>query len=220
MKLRNLVAIGMGLFVCGIFCIAFPREALCAESTSLGIGFVDLDQLLEKYTEYQQVNKDFDKYQQMGRRKILARRFLTWDEWKQLDQYEERDAKGEKFKDEEKKEWGQLLKLSEDREAKLRELQGVRDATDQQKKDRQDLESLEKGNSSKIQELGKELAREGNEKFSKLLNDLRRKVTDAISETAEAKGLKVVVDKKYLFWANKSLDITEDVVKKLNTSRP
>lgn len=218
MKAINVVTIGMGLFVFGIFCVAFPREARCAEGNSLGIGFVDLDQLLEKYTTYQQVNKDFDKYQQMGRQKILARRFLTWDEWKQLDQYEDRDAKGEKFKDEEKKEWGQLLKLSEDREATLRGLQGVRDATDQQKKERQDLESLEKGNSSKIQELGKELAREGNEKFSKLLNDLRRKVTDAISETAEAKGLKVVVDKKYLFWANKSLDITEDVVKKLNAS--
>lgn len=202
-------------FLAGLVLCA-PPPGFTADAPS-GIGYVDLDELLQKYEEYQKVDKEFDSYQQSGKERINARRYLTWDEWGQLDQLEGKEGKGEKLKDDEKKELERLRKLSEQRDTRLRDLQGLRDPNEDQKKERQDLESLEKGNISRIQEFGKSLARDGNEKFSKLLNDLQQKVKKAIADIAEAKGLSVVFDRKMLLWVKGNLEITQDVVKKLNS---
>ncbi|PIU63360.1 MAG: hypothetical protein COS85_16200 [Armatimonadetes bacterium CG07_land_8_20_14_0_80_59_28] len=210
-----------GVLLAVLAAFTFPIVDLTATPStsadgSLTVGYVDLDALLEGYEKYQKVNKDFKAYQATGKQKILARRFLTWDEWKQLDSLEERIDKGEKLKDPDAKEYARLKNLSEGQETRLKELQGIREPSDDQKRERQELESLEKSNSSRLQQLGQDLARKGNETFSKLLAELQDNVRKAIAETAQAKSLKLVLDKKRLLWADATIEITEDILKLLN----
>ena len=208
----------IGKLLAGMFLGTCVAAAPAISQGSIPMGYVDLDALLEGYQKYQKANKEFEEYQNMGRQRILARRFLTWDEWKQLDLLEERVEKGEKLKEAEQNELARLGKLSEERETRLKELQGIREPTDDQKRERQELESLEKGNSSRLQQLGQDLARKGNEKFSKVLNELQDNVRKAIAEVAKNKSLKFVIDKKKLLWADPALEITNDILKILNAS--
>jgi len=178
------------------------------------VGVVDEDALADKYVAYKKALEDIDKRAKDIDRQLEARELLSPDEGKRFDDLILKSPRA--AADE-----GQLQTLvttGADRRAQYLALIGQNNRTaDQEAKIKQFLE-YSKSNDSPLKVLSDKL-------FGKIRDEqdaAEKKFTDqanaVIGEVAKKKGLKLVVRKRALVWNDDSVDITNDVIDRLNKS--
>lgn len=177
-------------------------------------GIVDEDRLQQQYKQFQEDLKALQAFQADLRQKIKERVLLTEDEWQELDTLE---SKAEKDLDAKQKErLAALRKMSGDRDKELTELQGIAEPNDAQKKRRQELENIGRTIRRKWENYVRVADKSATDRKNELQDKLSQTVRDAVVQIATQRGLNLVIEKKRTIWSEKALDITEEVIKKLN----
>ena len=177
-----------------------------------GIGVVDEDVLADKYVSYKKALEDIDKKAKDIDRQLEARELLSTDEGKQFDDLILKSTRSAA-------EEGQLQKLvttGSGRRAEYLALIAKSPRTaDDDAKIKKNLE-YSKGNDTVLRGLSDKLfgkIREEQEAAEKKFTDA---ANSAIGEVAKKRGLKLVARKRALVWNDESVDITNEVLERLN----
>lgn len=177
-------------------------------------GVIDQEVLQSRYKQYQVENAEFQRFVAQRKAALQVRQLLTEEEWKELDELEAKSPTELSAK--EKKRLEELRKLSTQRGQELRKLWAVPNPSDEQKKRRQELENILRANRRRLDALRAALTKEITEKQKALEEKLRQQVRDVVIQVAAKYQLNIVFEKKAAIWVDNALDITEEVLKKLN----
>ncbi|HET6455269.1 MAG TPA: OmpH family outer membrane protein [Armatimonadota bacterium] len=185
------------------------------QQVGLIFGTADADSLFKDYTKRQQLYSDLDalKARLEGELELRnANRLLTDDEFKQLVDLQ---AKAQKT-DAEQKKIDELLGTSKQRDQDLQALQQKSNATDAEKTQRAELENRLKAVQTALQDNKTKFEEELNKQLIEANQQVTQDIEAAVTAVAKEKGLTVVFNKSLQFILYSSVDITPDVLKKLN----
>jgi Skp family chaperone for outer membrane proteins len=205
----------MAVAVGGLLTVGGPAGA--QGTTGPKIGKVDMERVWQGYTLYKKLSESYDKLRNdlEGQYAERRRRFplLLADEW---DRYLALRAKGEKINADERAEMGRLERLSNDRDAELGKLQNMADnaMTAEQRQRRQLLIRWQTEAQNAVAQLEKNLKVTLANKDSEMSALLKRNIETASADLAKEKDLLVIVNSEAVLFGG--LDVTDDLVKKLN----
>jgi outer membrane protein len=190
------------------------------------VGVLDMDRLFNEYQEYQKANQEYQKYREklilQARDRLNLRRqhvMLTRDEWEEL---ENLLLKGNTLTDAEKKRFQDLQSITPKLAEELNKLQGKEKLTEAEQARKKELTEKQGAGMRELDERSSESERTIAEKLRERDNEvspvLRKKIDDMIARIAQENKLDVVLAKESVLYGG--LDITEQVVKKLNEDNP
>lgn len=178
------------------------------------IGYVDVNTLLQNFEEYKQQNEGYKEFVRTRLIRRNQRVYLADGEWKELDELQAKDAA--KLTGQEKARIEELAGLSQTRDRELTDLRGLREPTPEQEKRRKELTERVKQNAKRIDELNAQFEKEVAEKEKALLDDLKERIRAAVERVSKEKGLVLVLEKALILYGIEALDITQDVLARLN----
>lgn len=185
------------------------------------IGWVDLDRLLKGMEEYKRQSELFDQMLQLRDQalKQLGQHFLflkeaEWNEAIQLLLKEKPTSKDKERVEE-------LRKISQQREARWRELGGKQQPTPEESKELQQLGSFYTSNRQRMEELRRGWIEELQRHEQEVISKLQGKIFEMVRELAQQKGFDVVLaytgnQPPSVVYVRAELDLTDTVTEALN----
>lgn len=174
---------------------------------------VDIEHLEQSYEAFKVENANFQRFQEERARQVAVRELLTSIEWDELGELEK---KGKNIKSDEEKRLKDLLALTEARNKAIRELRSKPDMTDKDKEELKRLLEIPRANQYRLADLGEKLSAEVNGERGRLRDKLQKHVMDVYEKMSKDRGFSVVFDKGQVQWAAPAVDITKDVLDRLN----
>lgn len=185
-----------------------------AQAQAPTFGVVDEDKLADGYKTYKAAVEAVDKREQDLIAKLRAREFLTAEQGKIFDT----TVVKEKPTEPEKKSLEDVVKIGLDKSADYITLNGKENRTDVDKARLKALSDLSTQNATAIRQLPPTLAemiRQQQNSVDKLYTDNANSV---IKQVATDKKLTVIFRSQSLAWWASAVDVTEDVLKRLNAN--
>ena len=199
----------------GLSCaVAFVPAAPVAHAQALPatVGVVDEDKLADSYKAYQTAIADVDKRAQGLDAKIPAREYLNETEGKAFDSVIVLPAPSPA----QQTQLDGLVKTGNDRKAEFLGLIGKSNRTPADNTRLKELQDMATKNGPDLQRLSQNLL----EAIRKQQDDVDKSYTDkansVVQQVAIEKKLVAVLRKKALVWSADNIDITQDVLKRLN----
>lgn len=208
MKLRKLQGKIMGMGVLGLLACS----SYVAQAQAITIGVVDEDKLGEGYTKYINAMKDINQRAQTLDKQLEARSLLTEVEGKRFDALIAKETRTAA----EEAELQNLVKSGSERRAEFMKLNGQSKRTDAENARVKALLADAQRNAPALQKISDDLfnrIRKQEDQTSKEYTDQANKVIEAV---AKEKNLTLVMRKRALIWNADSIDITKEVLDRLN----
>ncbi|MCS6860907.1 MAG: OmpH family outer membrane protein [Abditibacteriales bacterium] len=191
-----------------------PAQGQETKPTPPSVAVVDNEKIEQNYKLFQAKRDELQKLADDRRRELEARAFLDEDEWRKL---EELMAK-KNPSNADKKEMEKIISAGLARKDEWQELIGKVNLDEKQSKRRSELERIQKLNKSKVDDKYEVYSKEIDELQKSTLDDLFNKVKESIGYVARQRGYSVVVLKQSVIWSADAVDITEEVLKQLNSN--
>lgn len=189
-----------------------PRAAQAQAAATLAIGVVDEDKLADGYKKYKDAVSAIDKRAQGLDAQIPAREFLSDEEGKNFDNLivlpnptAEQNTRLQA-----------LIKTGMDKRAGFMSLVGKATRSDKENTDMKGLQDQMTKNGPALRAVSDALLaaiRQQQDDTDKLYTD---RANSVVAQVAAEKKLVLIVRKKALVWSTDTIDITEDVLKRLN----
>ena len=183
-----------------------------AQALPASVGVVDEEKLADGYKLYQTAIGDLDKRAQGLDAKIPAREYLNDTEGKAFDSIIVLD----KLSPAQQTQLDGLVKTGNDRKAEFLGLIGNASRTPANNTRLKELQDMASKNGPDLQRLSQNLL----EAIRKQQDDVDKSYTDkansVVIQVANEKKLSAVIRKKALVWSADNIDITEEVLKRLN----
>ena len=207
------IALGaiLGLSLLGSSDIMARAEAAPAPAAS-NIAVVDEDKLLNAYKAYRDALDVLDKKKQDLKTQLMAREFLSTEEATPFDAI---FTKATRTPAEE----AQIKTLVDSGTAKRAEYSGLiakATRTDVENARIKTLEELAKGNAPKMDSIVTDLNKTVDAEQQATDKKFTDKATDVISQVANDKKILMVVHPLAVIWYSPTIDITDEVIKRLN----
>lgn len=197
-----------GAMLSGLMLASAPQA--WAQAPSLGI--IDEDKLAQGYTRYRQALLSLDEQAQAMDARLVAREFLEGEPGKRFDALilKEKRSKAEDT------EMDNLVKSGQGKRAEQLGLIGKvdRSAADNQKLE--NLNGLSQINASRMQTLSDKLFEIYKARQNKVDDENTNKANSVIQQVAGDRKLALVWRKRAVIWNASALDITDEVLKRLN----
>ena len=190
-----------------------PVRGQDAKPTPPSVAVVDNEKVEKDYKLFQTKRDELQKFADDRKRELEARAFLEEDEWKQLEELQVKQNPSEA----DKKNIEKIISAGIAKKDEWEKLIPKTKLSDQETKRRTELERIQKLNKSKIEDKYEVYSKEIDELQKKTLDDLFNKVKDSIGSVARQRGYSVVVLKQSVIWSADVVDITDDVLKQLNS---
>lgn len=202
----GMLALGLGL------ALGMVKTVRAADAPPLAVGVIDEDKLGTKYGAFQDALKEIDKRAQALEAQLDARRRLDEKDGKRFDEL----IVKVKLSADEQKEMDEFVRKASDRKNEYLALVSkvVKADTDNLRiKALQEVEQTNQVTVSRLEDsLLDQLKKNQEETFDKYMTI----ANDVIKQVAEAKKLQLVLRKRALIWSADALDITDEVLAKLN----
>lgn len=212
LKKKNIRHICWKVLLSALFITIGASTIQSAHAADVKLGVLDEAKLSDEYTAFQEAMKAVDQRAQNLDEQLKARDLLDEKEGGRFDTLIIKLDLSE----EEQKELDELLKSGNGRLNELQSLSGKASRTDDDNARVEELRNILKTNAGSTQKLQDELLKglldqkhETEEKYIKQANN-------TVAEIAKQKKLDLVLSKGAVVWNAPSVDITEDVLKKLN----
>ena len=183
-----------------------------AQALPSSVGVVDEEKLADGYKLYQTAIGDLDKRAQGLDAKIPAREYLDAGEGKAFDSIIVLD----KLSPAQQTQLDGLVKTGTDRKAEFLGLIGKANRTPADDARLKELQDMASKNGPDLQRLSQNLL----DAIRKQQDDVDKSYTDkansVVIQVATEKKLNAVIRKKALVWSADNIDITEEVLKRLN----
>lgn len=183
-----------------------------AHAQTINMGVVDEDKLADSYKKYKDAVDALDRRAQSLDDQIPSREFFNETEGKRFDLLilkADRNAA-------ENTELSNLVKTGLDRRAKYTVLNGTETRTAADKKQLEELQGMVAKNSQLVRRISEDLLAA----IRKQQEDTDKKFTDnansVVAQVAGEKKLLLVVRKRAVVWSAELIDITDEVLKRLN----
>ncbi len=215
MKMNSKTMMSLAFLACALAALQLTAHMLSAAAGKSGeLVVVDLQELQKSYKQFNDDLGKFDLYQRARAQRFDARRFLKPEEWDEIDALEAKDLG--KLKPEEKKRLEDLRGTTERRLQAIRELGAKTMPDDKDKEELKRLSDLQRTNQVRLEELNARLMDEIEKERGRLTEGLQKVVKKSYADLAKERGFRLVLDKAQVQFADDSIDITQDVLKKLN----
>ena len=189
-----------------------PAAPIAHAQPAPTVGIVDEDKLADGFKAYQTAIAEVDKRAQGLDAKIPAREYLNEGEGKVFDGLVVLPA----LSPAQQTQLDGFVKTGNDRKAEFLGLIGNANRTPANNARLKELQDIATKNSPELQRLSQNLL----EAIRKQQDDVDKSYTDkaqsVVIQVAAEKKLLVVIRKKAVVWSADSVDITEDVLKRLN----
>ena len=189
-----------------------PAARVAHAQPASTVGVVDEEKLADGYKQYQTAIGDLDKRAQGLDSKIPAREYLNETEGKAFDSI----IVLSKLSPAQQTQLDGLVKTGTDRKAEFLGLIGKANRTPADDARLKELQDMASKNGPGLQTLSQNLL----EAIRKQQDDLDKSYTDkansVVIQVATEKNLNAVIRKKALVWSKDSIDITDEVLKRLN----
>lgn len=190
-----------------------PAQGQDGKPAPPSVAVVDNEKVERDYKLFQMKRDELQKLADDRKRELEARAFLNEGEWKKLDELLAKKNPS----DADKKEIEKIISAGIAKRDEWQQLIAGTKLTDEQTKRRDELEKIQKLNKSKIEDKYEVYSKEIDELQKATLDDLFNKVKDSIGNVARQRGYSVVVLKQSVIWSADTVDITDDVLKQLNS---
>ena len=206
-----------GLVTALLACLAVSNLAAIAPAhaqpnANVSFGVVDEDKLADGYKTYKAAVDAVDQREQDLIAKLRSREFLTAEQGKTFDTI----VIVEKQTEAQKKQLADIVKIGLDNSAEYLSLNGKANRTEADNARLKTLTDMSTQNANAIRQLPNALA----EIIRQQQNDVDKKYTDAangvIQQVANDKKLQVIFRSQSLAWWSTTVDITDEVLKRLN----
>lgn len=207
-----LALVGTGSALTFAFSPFAPAARAQAGGLPSTVGVIDEDKLADGYKEYQNAVGALDKRAQDLDSKIPAREYLSDSEGVQFDTVIVLPT----LASAQTSQLNALVKVGTDRKAEYIGLIGKADRTPADNKRLQELQAMSAKNGPNLQKLSQNLLeaiRAEQDKTDKFYTD---KANSVVITIAGEKKLVAVLRKKALVWSADNIDITNDVLTRLN----
>ena len=208
-RLRALPLLATFGLSCAVALVPTPRAA---HAQTMTVGVVDEDKLADGFKAYQTAISDVDKRAQGLDAKIPAREYLNDSEGKAFDSIIVLPA----LAPSQQTQLDGLVKTGNDRKTEFLGLIGNASRTPADNTRLKELQDMATKNGPDLQRLSQNLL----EAIRKQQDDVDKSYTDkansVVQQVAMEKKLLAVLRKKALVWSADSIDITQDVLKRLN----
>lgn len=205
-RLSGLLLVSLFAFNC------WNVQSARAADDSVKIGVLDETKLSENYTKYQDAMKVIDKKAQDLDEQLKARDLLNADEGTKFDTL---ITKKDRTADEQTQ-LDALIKSGQDRRAELLALSGKATRTDDETKRITELQTSLKSNSDAVQKLQDALLKSLLDEKHSTETEYTDLANKTVVDVAKDKKLSIVLSKNAAVWSAPNVDITDDVIKKLN----
>ena len=199
----------------GLTCaLAYLPAAPVAHAQALPstVGVVDEEKLADGYKQYQTAIGDLDKRAQGLDAKIPAREYLNETEGKAFDSI----IVLSKLSPAQQTQLDGLVKTGNDRKAEFLGLIGKADRTPADNTRLKELQDIASKNGPDLQRLSQNLLEAIRKQQDEVDKSYTDKANSVVIQVATEKKLGAVIRKKALVWSADNLDITEEVLKRLN----
>lgn len=196
--------------------LASARQPVQGQDSKLvppSVSVVDNEKVEKDYKLFNEKKNEIQKVADERKRELEARAFLDEEEWKQLDELLAKPNPSKQDKDKIE----QILKSGTSKKDEWQNYVGTVNLDDKKKARLKELESIQKKNKGKIEEKYEIYSKEIDELQRKTLDDLFNKVKESIGSVARQRGYSVVVLKQSVIWSTDTVDITDEVLKQLNS---
>jgi Skp family chaperone for outer membrane proteins len=209
------ILVTLALSAIALWCVSArqPVQGQDTKPTPPSVAVVDNEKVERDYKLFQTKRDELQKIADERKRELEARAFLDEDEWKKLDELLAKKNPS----DADKKEIEKIINAGIAKKNEWQDLIGKVNLDEKQSKRRSELEKIQRLNKSKMDEKYDEYSKEIDELQKKMLDDLFNKVKDSIGSVARQRGYSVVVLKQSVIWSADPVDITDDVLKQLNS---
>lgn len=204
-----IVAFLLGIGVCGTVLAADPPKA----AMDAKIGIVDVSRVEDEYTEVKNATAQVSAMEASLTDILKMRQKYSLLSAAELDELEKLTGM-EKPEDKDKARIQELGTKGDTLAKELEDLRNKKDPTDADKARINELTTLSTKNGADVESRRAEYATQVQAKQKELLDKLTDKMTVAIGELAQQKGLWVVVAKPITLWGG--VDVTDDLIAKLN----
>jgi Skp family chaperone for outer membrane proteins len=192
--------------------LSTPRAAYA--QAALAVGVVDEDKLADGYDKYKAEIDKLDKRAQDLDTKIPAREFLNDEEGKKFDGF----IVQPNLSAADKTALDALVKLGLDRRAEYMGLVGKAVRTDPEKTRMNTLQEMMTKNSDSLRGISDKLLAAIRQQQDTVDKQFTDKANSVVQQVAADKKLSIIVRKKALVWSADSVDITSEVLNRLNKS--
>lgn len=194
--------------------LALMAASSTARAQTITMGVVDEDKLAEGYTKYKTAVDGLDKRAKDLDQQLAARELLNETEGKRFDELISKDTRS----DAENTELTNIVKAGNDRRANYIELVGKATRTDAEVAQVKSMQEDAQRNAAGLQRVSDQLynkVKQDQEAIDKQFTDQANTV---IQQVAQDKKLTLVVRKRAVIWNAPSIDITDEVLTRLNKS--
>ena len=178
------------------------------------VGVVDEDKLADGYEKYKAAVDALDKRAQELDQKMPAREFLSEEEGKNFDAIVAKD----KLTPAETTQLAGLVKSGMDKRAEYMSLIGKVNRTDADNNRMKTLQDTMSKNSGALREISEKLLAAIRALQDATDKEYIDRADSVVAQVAGDKKLLMVVRKRAILWSAGSVDITNDVLKRLNAS--
>jgi Skp family chaperone for outer membrane proteins len=183
-----------------------------AAAQALAVGIVDEDRLAEGYSKYKQAVEALDTRAKDLDRQLEARELLTDTEGKRFDDLITKDAPT----DAEKKELETLIDSGGGRRAEYMSLMGKATRTEADNNRMKELSGQSSANSLAVRSIQDKLYDQIKKKQESIDTDHTNRANQVIQQVAADRKLTLVWRKRAIIWNAASIDITGEVLTRLN----
>lgn len=183
-----------------------------AQAQAVTIGVVDEEKLGKSYKKYTDAVAEIEKRAQGLDDKLAARPWLNADESKKFDELVVKPA----LTPGEQGDMDKLVKSGQGRETDYKGLIGKVTKTEDDNKKIKDYETMLEGNQAGLKRLQDDLYARMKKEQEDTDSNFTKQANNVIKNVAEEKKLALVVRKVAVVWSADSIDITDEVIKKLN----
>ena len=183
-----------------------------AQTTASTVGVVDEDKLADGYKAYQNAIADLDKRAQGLDAKIPAREYLNEGEGKVFDSLIVLPT----LSPAQQTQLDGLVKTGTDRKAEFLGLMGNASRTPKDNARLKELQDMASKNGPDLQRLSQNLLEAIRKQQDEVDKQYTDKANDVVMRVASERKLNAVIRKKALVWSADSIDITAEVLKRLN----
>jgi Skp family chaperone for outer membrane proteins len=200
------------LVVCALALSLLAWTGRTAEAQAPNFGVVDEDKLADSYTKYRDAVAKIDKRAQDLDSQLVGREMLAGADGQRFDTLILKDNRTEA----ENKELDALVKKGTDLRAELIGLMGTPTRSEAQTKRMTELQNIAKANQDALKRISDQLYENVKKLQEKTDKDYTEQANNVIAQIASEKKLLLVVRKRAVIWNADSIDITDEVLKRLN----
>ena len=215
MQVRTRVKTGRiqtAFFACAMaFGLALAAPAVHA-ADPITIGVLDEVKLGDGYTKYRNAVDELNQRAKKLEEQLRAREVLNAEEGAKFDEYIGKAT----LTEEETKAFDDLIKLGMDRRKRYLDLQGKAERTEEDNQLLKDVETNRKSNEAVLNRLEDGMFKDLQARERATDQEYIDKANLEVQKVAADKKLLVVLRKDAVAWVSPSVDITEEVLKRLN----